>query len=216
MIRQLVGPDTEPVYSTYFTRRLEAFNDIVFGFSLSLLASQLQSPNYDHLSRFFLSLIVFLATFALMAGLWYNHYRTFHYGFAAKRIDVFLNFALLACAALVPYTFQLTVVPHYATSAEAQISFLPYGIVFATVYTINAILKFRGLKAFGDRLEPAQQLKQFKSAAISAVVPLFVLFGLLLVETVGPIGYAGFGLLSVAGLFMRGIREVPSRFLPAT
>ena len=133
------GLPDEPLHASYFTRRLENFSDIVFGFSISLLALQLDVPktaadiNPWHYLYFFL-------TFAVLASMWYMHYRMFRFAFAAQPLDVVLNFALLGCVAFLPYSLQLLV--RYGNSTLPAIL---YGIDFGTVYLLTAILNLRGL-----------------------------------------------------------------------
>ena len=87
-------------------RRLEAFSDIVFGLCLSELALLLGIPSkpidlIDHPMRY----AVFFGSFAIVSAFWYSHHRMFRY-FYPGRIDVFLNFAYLAFAVLVPFGMQ--------------------------------------------------------------------------------------------------------------
>ena len=73
---------SRPEHRSHFTRRLEAFSDIVFGFSLAQLALQLQLPAraedvLDHPIRW----VIFFGTFGLITLFWLAHYRMFRLAF---------------------------------------------------------------------------------------------------------------------------------------
>ncbi len=66
-----------PVDDERFTRRLESFGDLVFGFSLSLLATRLDVPA-TAADVFTVPLAIgFVLTFVIMCVLWLEHYRIF-------------------------------------------------------------------------------------------------------------------------------------------
>ncbi len=91
-----------------FTRRLEAFSDIVFGFALAQCAVALEVPkNLGDVLAHADELIYFLVRFVLIVMFWVMHYRIFHYVFAARTLDVALNFLLLATIALLPYALRI-------------------------------------------------------------------------------------------------------------
>jgi uncharacterized membrane protein len=92
-----------------FTRRLEAFSDIVFGLSLSQLAFQLGVPNrLAELVNQPLRFVTFFASFAVICMFWLAHHRMFR-NFVPGRIDVFLNFVYQAFTALVPFGMQVII-----------------------------------------------------------------------------------------------------------
>jgi len=92
----------------YFVRRLEAFGDIVIGFSLALLALSLIVP--DH-ARSLLEhrtwLIAYVWTFALICSMWGSHYWTFRYVFTPTRVAVVLNYVKLALIVLLIFAVQV-------------------------------------------------------------------------------------------------------------
>jgi len=89
--------------------RLEAFSDIVIGFSMALLAINLQ-PNEPDVAKLFPALVAFLVSFAFVALLWWLHNRLFAYYFTATPVTIVLNFAALAGVAL--FIFATTAVAH--------------------------------------------------------------------------------------------------------
>jgi len=93
-------------YSERFTQRLEAFSDLVFGFSLSLLATRLDVP--ADVSEVFGATRwgTFIVTFGTICALWLSHYRIFRRRFIARPTDVIINFIFLFGIAVLPYAVQ--------------------------------------------------------------------------------------------------------------
>jgi uncharacterized membrane protein len=89
--------------------RLEAFSDIVIGFSMALLAINLQ-PNLPTVGLLAPALVAFLVSFGFVALLWWLHNRLFAYYFTATPLAIGLNFAALAGVAL--FIFATTAVAH--------------------------------------------------------------------------------------------------------
>ena len=89
-----------------FTARLEAFSDLVFGFSLSLLATRLDVPTrveeVFEPSRW----IAIVVTFGLVYRFWLEHYRIFRHHFVAETFDAIINFIFLFAIAVLPYAVQ--------------------------------------------------------------------------------------------------------------
>src|SRR3954466_15928009 len=86
-----------------FTHRLEAFSDLVFGFSLSLLAIRLDIP--AEVSQVFepTRWSTFIVTFAIICVLWLAHYKIFRHHFVPQIADVTINFIFLLGIAILPY-----------------------------------------------------------------------------------------------------------------
>ena len=99
----------EPASSFFgerFTHRLEAFSDLVFGFSLSLLATRLDVP--ADVAEIFgpTRWGTFILTFGTICALWLAHYRIFRRRFVARTPDVIVNFIFLFGIAVLPYAVQ--------------------------------------------------------------------------------------------------------------
>jgi uncharacterized membrane protein len=174
--------DSERADRERFTRRLEAFSDIVFGFALAQSAFALQIPPtlgavYAQAGNLFF----FALTFALIGMFWMMHYRIFHYAFAARNTDVALNFGLLAVVALLPYVLRL-----YITFQQSVIGSAAYSAELGLGFGLLAALEYRGLRAFGDAIpaKPRRSLQRaFNRHAVAGGVflvalVLFVPFGL--------------------------------------
>lgn len=96
-----------PFYGERFTVRLEAFSDLVFGFSLSLLATRLDIPanasDVFDTTRW----LTFIVTFGTICAIWLSHYRIFRHHFVARTPDVITNFVFLLGIAVLPYCVQI-------------------------------------------------------------------------------------------------------------
>src|SRR5947209_1142119 len=83
------------IFGERFTHRLEAFSDLVFGFSLSLLATRLDIPT-DAAQIFEPTRwLTFIITFAVICSLWLAHYKIFRHHFLPQIPDVLINFVFL-------------------------------------------------------------------------------------------------------------------------
>jgi len=89
--------------------RLEAFSDIIIGFSLAQLALSLAIPKNG--AQGLLErpgpLIAFVITFALVCGMWWAHHKLFVHYFVPIPIMVVLNFITLAGVSFAVYSVQL-------------------------------------------------------------------------------------------------------------
>jgi uncharacterized membrane protein len=91
-----------------FVHRIEAFSDIVIGFSLAQLGATLVVPGH---AQALLDnpgwMLGFLWTFALVCLMWWNHNRIFRLRFTPTPLAMFLNFVLLATIVLIVYFAQV-------------------------------------------------------------------------------------------------------------
>jgi uncharacterized membrane protein len=164
-----------------FARRLEAFSDIVFGFALAQCAFALEVPKtLAELPARANDLVFFSVTFALIGMFWFMHYRVFHYAFAGRMLDIFLNFVLLATVALLPYALRL-----YIKFPNSDIGAIAYASELGLGFSLLAALEFRGLRENAASLAP-KPLRLIRNAlrrhAVAGTlfllsIPCMVLFG---------------------------------------
>jgi len=133
------------IFGERFTHRLEAFSDLVFGFSLSLLATRLDIPADP--SRIFEAArwSTFIITFGIICILWLVHYQIFRHDFVAAVPDVIINFISLLGIAILPYAVQMYLHFEYARDALV-LYFGDFALVFAALATLRwrALLQRRG------------------------------------------------------------------------
>ena len=133
--------------------RLEAFSDIVIGFSLAQLALSLTIPKNGAagLLENPAPLIAFVITFALVCGMWWAHHRLFVHYFVPIPPMVVLNFITLAGVSFAVYSVQLMLhegparVPGQPViSGHSSIDFAFYLWSLAVVYGLLAVQYFYG------------------------------------------------------------------------
>jgi uncharacterized membrane protein len=129
-----------PIYGERFTHRLEAFSDLVFGFSLSLLATRLDIP--ADASQVFEPTRwgTFIITFAIICVIWLAHYKIFRHHFVPQIADVMVNFIFLLGIAIMPYAVQI-----FLRFGKGQDAIVLYFGDFALVFAALATLRWRAL-----------------------------------------------------------------------
>ncbi|HEY1582482.1 MAG TPA: TMEM175 family protein [Chthoniobacterales bacterium] len=124
-----------------FTARLEAFSDLVFGFSLSLLATRLDVPARPEDIFNSTRWIAIIGTFALVCRFWLEHYRIFRHDFVAENFDAVLNFVFLFGIAILPYALLTFLRFQLFLSA-----FTLYAGDFSLILSSLSILRVRSLR----------------------------------------------------------------------
>jgi uncharacterized membrane protein len=133
------------IFGERFTHRLEAFSDLVFGFSLSLLATRLDIP--ADASQIFEATrwSTFIITFAIICVLWLAHYKIFRHHFVPQIPDVIINFIFLLGIAVLPYAL-LTFLRFTGNRDSLTLYFGDFALVFGALATLRwrALLQRRG------------------------------------------------------------------------
>jgi uncharacterized membrane protein len=130
-------------------RRLEAFSDIVIGFSLAQMTLNLTVPS-DALDLFTknYALPAFGITFVVVAGLWWTHHMLFTHYFVPEPVNIGLNFASLGGVMFLVYTLQVWI----RTQQHHWIAYTMYTASIAWVVGLNAIMIARGIHLRGSRM----------------------------------------------------------------
>lgn len=125
--------------------RLEGFTDAVFAFAVTLLVVSLEVPKtYPELIEAMRGFPAFGICFALLAFVWYEHYRYFRrYGLETP-VAVVLNCALLFCVLLYVYPLKFLFVaalghPAFAEH-EIRILFTIFSSGSAAVFGVLGLL----------------------------------------------------------------------------
>ncbi len=114
----------------HFVHRLEAFSDIVIGFSLAQLGASLVVPEramelIEHPGWLF----GFVFAFAIVCSMWFFHHRLFSLFFVPKPWPVILNFVWLAVVVLLVYATQLYV-RSFGDLIAARMYFAAYTLAY--------------------------------------------------------------------------------------
>ncbi|MFL6590411.1 MAG: TMEM175 family protein [Chthoniobacterales bacterium] len=174
-------PTASSMFGERFTHRLEAFSDLVFGFSLSLLATRLDMPG--DVSDVFNPTRwgTFTITFAIICAIWLAHYRIFRHQFVAEIADVIINFIFLLGIAVMPYSVQTFL--RFTTSRDAII--LYFGD-FALIFAALATLRWRALRQRRGDSEPELRLREWRGTVRQYTIVVFIV-GCLVGMTLGVI-----------------------------
>ena len=200
------------------TSRLEAFGDLVFGFSLSLLATRLDIPT--RVEEIFepTRWLAMIVTFALICRFWLEHYRIFRHHFVLTGFDIVVNFVFLFAIAIVPYSVQ--------TFLRFQMALPPFTVYLGDlclVLTTLSILRVRALRQRRENPDDEGRLNEWRrSLAQFAVAAASAVFLIVLQRPdanfqsdVRAFGLYVAPLIVVIVFFVRrGIRQLPSFLRP--
>jgi uncharacterized membrane protein len=200
-----------------FTSRLEAFSDLVFGFSLSLLATRLDIP--VRVEQIFESTrwLAVIGTFGFVCRFWLEHYRIFRHRFVAKMFDAIVNFVFLFGVAVLPYAVQ-TVLRFQLLLPSVALYLGDFTLILVTL----SILRVRSLRQRRDDPDLADRLRVWRRSVVQLLTAiLLVCFLIVLRLRGGPLGagirdYDGyvlgaFGLIVVLSRYT--IRRLPAFLL---
>jgi uncharacterized membrane protein len=142
--------------------RLEAFSDIVIGFSLAQLGATLIFNKENTLDLG--GLLTFFASFAIVCSLWYFHHRLFQSVFVPKALPIVLNFVWLAVVVLLVFVSVHTSAGGFAQRNPA----LLYFALYASAYAILTLQTALGVWRYGSGGDAAVKARAVKSVAISS------------------------------------------------
>ena len=166
------------IYGDRFTHRLEAFSDLVFGFSLSLLATRLDVPatasDVFETTRWG----TFIVTFGIICVIWLAHYRIFRHRFVAQTADVVVNFVFLFGIAVLPYSVQTFL--RFGSGDATLLYFGDFGLVF----TALATLRWRSLRQRRGQPDVDVRLREWR-ATVRQYIIVVVIIGSLLAMNAG-------------------------------
>lgn len=134
------------------THRIEAFSDLVIGFSLALLGLTLVIP--EHAVALLLNLtwlVAYFWTFGIIVLMWLSHHRLFGGFFVPTPLCTGLNFVFLSMLGLIVYFVQVFVHAHtdYDHAIALLMYFTAFSVAFVTLGTLFAI----GVKTRWHELE---------------------------------------------------------------
>ena len=149
-----------------FTRRLEAFSDLVFGFSLSLLATRLEVPTDEHEVFTATRWATFIITFGMICAIWLGHYRIFRHQFVARTFEVIINFVFLLGIAVLPYAVQTFL--RFQSSRESLLLYLGD---FILIFAALATLRLSALRQRRDHDDTAALVREWRGTVRNTSSP---------------------------------------------
>jgi uncharacterized membrane protein len=149
--------------------RLEAFSDIVIGFSLAQVGLSLTIP--QHISDIFghvkgiSGLFALVITFTLVCSLWWLHHKLFRHLFVPTARNVAINFAALGGILFYAYVMQVLI---HVTFSDPYAFPLYFGC-YAYIALLFAYLAWYGLRARGATF-PAPVREEQRDLAVRLTI----------------------------------------------
>lgn len=171
--------------------RLEGFTDAVFAFAVTLLVVSLEVPKtYPELIAAMRGFPAFGICFALLAVVWYEHYRYFRRYGLENPLAVMLNCALLFCVLLYvyPLKFMFAAAISGAPYSEHEIRmlFTIFSSGFSAVFGVLWLLYYYAWSCREElELTPLEQLRTRHSMADESSMVLIGVVSILLAQ-LGP------------------------------
>jgi uncharacterized membrane protein len=154
--------DTKFRARSHEVSRIEAFSDVVFGFSLTLLVVSLEVPRtFNDLLTDMRGFIPFAVCFAIFAMVWWQHHNFFRRYGLDDGVTATLNFVLLFVMLFYTYPLKFLFTGMFGqftgTTAEGKpVSWIEgnqssslmivYGLGYATVYLVFVLLYWNALR----------------------------------------------------------------------
>ena len=195
------------------TSRLEAFGDLVFGFSLSLIALRLDVPS--RVEEIFepTRWLTVIVTFALICRFWLEHHRIFRHQFVVGPPELVANFAFLFGIAILPYAVQIFL--------RFDLQIVPFSLYLGVMVLVLGTLSFlrvSGLRQRRSDPDEAARLRDWKRtvAQLVAVVAAMLLLAVMNragaefqrdIRLIG--GWAIPAIIIIALIISRGVRRLP-------
>jgi uncharacterized membrane protein len=125
--------------------RLEGFTDAVFAFAVTLLVVSLEVPRtFPELLVAMHGFLAFGVCFALLANVWYQHYRFFRRYALENPWVVFLNCVLLFFVLFYVYPLKFLFAAMFngseISASEARALFTIWSLGYAAVFTVFTLL----------------------------------------------------------------------------
>jgi hypothetical protein len=152
------SPDKLPVELDFRMRgagmsRIDVFSDVVFAFSLVLLAVSLTVPkNFPTINNYALGFVTFAVCFAMILGGWFSHYVFFRRYGLRDRVTIVLNscllFLILFCvyplkflySTIFGYLIRYDFSARFALAVEVMGMLVLYALGFALLFFLIAAL----------------------------------------------------------------------------
>jgi uncharacterized membrane protein len=125
--------------------RLEAFSDVVFGFALTLIVVSLEVPKtYEELMAAMRDFPAFALCFAILIWIWHAHYTYYRRYALHDEFTIWMNTFLLFLVLFYVYPLKFVFASFAGRGSylvhQARVLFLIYGLGFAGIFLIYALL----------------------------------------------------------------------------
>jgi uncharacterized membrane protein len=183
-----------PPYERRLAERIVAFGDVVFGFTISQLAFQLELPHVaSDLVANPIRYVVYAATFGLIAFCWFVFHRMTSTCFRPTRIDLITIFTFLGWLGLVPYAMFAFV--RFATRFDpeqvhdvvgASYGLGAYVLAWIGIIVTSLIVGMRNYRRSDGFLDPAVRGRMWRRLILNATIGALFLLVFIVDVTAGP------------------------------
>jgi uncharacterized membrane protein len=176
--------------------RLEGFTDAVFAFAVTLLVVSLEVPKtFSELLVAMHGFLAFGVCFALLANVWYQHYRYFRRYALENPWVVILNCALLFFVLFYVYPLKFLFAAMFNSSeisaSEIRALFTIWNLGCAAVFTVFALLYLHAWRIRAQlQLTPLEAIRTQVSLLDQVAMVFMALLSTALARTM-PIRYIG-------------------------
>ncbi len=180
--------------------RLEGFTDAVFAFAVTLLVVSLEVPKtFPELLVAMRGFFAFGVCFALLANVWYQHYRFFRRYALENPWVVFLNCVLLFFVLFYVYPLKFLFTAMFESAeismSEARALFTIWSLGYAAVFSVFALLYLHAWRIRAQlKLTPLEAMRTQLSLLDQLVMVFIALLSTALARAMPDryIGFAGY------------------------
>jgi uncharacterized membrane protein len=200
--------------SERLTSRLEAFGDLVFGFSMSLIALRLDVPSRVEDIFEPTRWLTVIVTFAFICRFWLEHHRIFRHQFIVGDFEMVVNFIFLFGIAVLPYAVQ--------TFLRFQLQPVPFSLYLGDLVLILITLSSLRISSLRQRrVDPDEEdrLRAWRRSVLQITIAVALASLLAVMYRPGADFQAVvrfFGRSAVPGILLlillvrRGVRRLPA------
>ena len=177
--------------------RLEAFSDVIFGFSISLLVVSLEAPkSYQEMMETLRGFLPFTICYFIFIMIWWEHHRFFKRYALQDATTIILNILLMFVVLfyVYPLKFMFSLVTGQLHGGRASIPpdglsilFTVYGLGFTAVFWLLSAMYFHALRQRGKlHLNEVEQIDTRETMLDTFVMGMFGLLSIALAQSPWP------------------------------
>lgn len=199
----------------HLVHRLEAFSDIVIGFSLAQLGLSLTIPK--HASDIFshvhgaTGIFAVVITFGLICAVWWAHNRLFRHLFIPSAPNILANFAALCGVIFLAYSMQLLVRADF----QDRVAYCMYTGSYGWIMLLFSFIAWNGLRVRGARMNAGLRTQSTKFAVRTTIVAAWFILVTVLTSALGLSPETAQWLFLVLAVALIAQRMISRRVSPA-
>lgn len=170
----VIDQEKRNVQTSGLLHHLDVFNDAVIAIILTIMAIEVPVPGEhgETYLTFIHAVILFLITFFITAGFWYEHHNSLSLIKAPRKRVIVLNFVFLALLTLLPVlTKWMILEPH-------SLAITHYGAVFFLITIMQTVFQLIADSEYYeddfDKVKIARRQTRIKSAALLTMTAVLI------------------------------------------